>query len=86
MTAGKPRTNAPDTMDASASARQIAALRDSLHKALADLERAEAALGLAATELEVARQQIRTMRRSRAWRLTAPVRRIVRRVAHGEAW
>lgn len=84
-----PREESPrnaDTDDAAAARRQIASLRDSLSKALADLERAESALVATQTELDVTRHQIRTMRLSRAWRITAPVRRIKRRIARGDSW
>jgi chromosome segregation ATPase len=63
-----------------------ASLRDRLHKALADLERAEAELALTRTELDVARDQLRTMRLSAAWQITAPIRRLKRRVTRGDAW
>ena len=81
-----PLGGAPRPDDAGSNARQIASLRDSLSKALADLERAESELTATRTELDVTRHQIRTIRLSRAWRVTAPVRRLKRRIARGDSW
>lgn len=63
-----------------------ASLRDRLHKALADLERAEAELASTRAQLDVTRDQMRNMRLSRAWQITAPIRRLKRRVTRGDAW
>lgn len=64
----------------------VAALRDSLHQALADLARAERATEIAQVELGVAREQLKMMRRSWVWRLTAPGRRLRRRLTRGDRW
>lgn len=63
-----------------------ASLRDRLQKALADIERAESELNATRAQLDVTREQMRTMRSSRAWRITAPIRRLKRRVTRGDAW
>lgn len=62
------------------------ALRDSLHKALSDLARAEQAALKAQSELDKAREQLKIMRLSRSWRLTAPLRRMKRRATRGDHW
>lgn len=64
----------------------IAGLRDSLTRTRLELSQTSQALAAAERELSLAREQVRMMRNSRAWKMTSPVRRLRRIVVKGDHW